>query len=68
MLCINRNQVKTSLSSCGHICTNFSIGSRRKGRTENLLKCGKVSFYVMVDSEVSVNGAIWSNPLIFLTY
>ena len=52
MLCSHGNQLKTSLSSCSHTCADFAIGSRRKGRTEKLVKCGKFSFYVMVDSEV----------------
>ena len=38
MLCIYGNQVETSLSSCGHTCTEFAIGIRRKGRTEKFAK------------------------------
>ena len=43
--------METSLSSCGHTYTDLGIGSERKGRTENLSKWGKFSFYVMVDCE-----------------
>ena len=32
------NQEETSLSSCGHTCTNLGIGIERKGITKNLLK------------------------------
>ena len=38
MLCSYGNQVETSLSSCGHTCADFAIGSRRKGRTEKFVK------------------------------
>ena len=30
--------LSTSLSSCGHTCTDLDIGSERKGRTEKLVK------------------------------
>ena len=32
------NQVETSLSSCGHTCTDFAIRSRRKGKTEKFVQ------------------------------
>ena len=51
MLCSYGNQVEISLSSCGHTCTDFAIGNRKE-ELKNLLRCGKFSFYVMVDSEV----------------
>ena len=38
MLCSDGNQVESSLSSCGHTCTDFGIGSRRKERTEKFVK------------------------------
>ena len=44
--------METSLPSCGHTCTDLGIGSERKGRTEQLVKVGKFSFYVMVDCEI----------------
>ena len=52
MLCSYGNQVETSLSSCGHICTDIGIGSGRKGRTEKVVKVGNFSFYVMVDRKI----------------
>ena len=36
------NQVETSLSSCVHTCTDLGSGSERKGRTEKLVKVGKI--------------------------
>ena len=42
----------TSLLSCGDTCTDLGIGSETKGRTENLLKWGKFSFYGIVDCEI----------------
>ena len=54
MLRIYENQVKTSLSSCVHTCTDLGTGSGRKGITEKLLlKWGKFSFYVIVDCEIA---------------
>ena len=44
MLCSYGNQVETSLSSCGHTCTDLGIGSERKGRTEKLVKVGYILF------------------------
>ena len=44
--------METSLSSCDHTCTDLGTGTERKGRTEKLVKGGKLSFYVMVDSEI----------------
>ena len=38
--CSYGNQMETSLSSCGHTCTDLGIGSERKGRTEKLVKVG----------------------------
>ena len=40
ILCSYRNQVETSLSSCGITCTDFGIGNEIKGRTEKLVKEG----------------------------
>ena len=51
-MCSYENQVETSLSSCDHTCTDLGTGTERKGRTEKLVKGGKLSFYVMVDSEI----------------
>ena len=38
--CSYGNEVETSLSSCGHTCTNLGNGSERKGRTQKLVKAG----------------------------
>ena len=38
--CSYGNQVETSLSSCGHTCTDLSTGSERKERTQKLVKVG----------------------------
>ena len=42
MLCSYGNQVENSFSSCGHTCTDFAIGNRRKGRTEKFAKERKI--------------------------
>ena len=38
MLCSYRNQVETSLSSCGQTYTDLGIEIGRKGRTEKFVK------------------------------
>ena len=40
MLFSHENQVETSLSRFGHTCTDLSIGSGRKGKTEKFVKVG----------------------------
>ena len=45
MLCIYGNLVETS-------STDFAIGSKRKEKLKNLLKCAKFSSCVILDSEV----------------
>ena len=56
IMCIYGNQVETSLSSSDHICTDLGIPIaaevEEKEELKNLLKCGKLSFYVMVDREI----------------
>ena len=52
MLCSYGNQVESSLSSCGHICTDLGSESVRKEELKNLLKWGKFSFYVIVEREI----------------
>ena len=48
--------MESSLSSCGHACTNLGIPipgeEEEKEELENLLKWGKFSFYVTVDREI----------------
>ena len=48
--------METSLSSCGHICTDLGIPVagevEEKEELKNLLKWGKFSFYVMVDCKI----------------
>ena len=55
-----RSQEETSLSSCGHICTDLDIPIagevEEKEELKNLVKLEKL---------VTVNGAVCSNPLIF---
>ena len=50
------NQVETSWSSCGYICTNLGIPIfgevSEKAELKNLLKWGKFSLYVIVDSKI----------------
>ena len=50
MLCSYGNQVETSLSSCGYKTLPLEV--EEKEELKILLKCGKFSFYLMVDSEV----------------
>ena len=53
MLCSYKNQVETY--HCQVVATHVPTLSLEVGEKEelkNLLKCGKFSFYVMVDSEV----------------
>ena len=56
MMCSYGNQVETSLSSCGHTCTDIGIliagEVEETEKLKNLLKGGKFSFYVMVDREI----------------
>ena len=46
--------METSLSSCGHTCTNLGIliAGEEKEELKNLLIRGEFSFHVMVDSEI----------------
>ena len=48
--------METSLSSCGHVCTDLGIlidgEVEEKEEQKNLLKWCKFSFYVMVDREI----------------
>ena len=53
MLRICANQAETSLSCCGHTCTELGIGSVKKGRTKKFVKGGKFLLFVMVDREIS---------------
>ena len=38
MLCSYGNQEETSLSNCGHTCSDLGIVSERKGRTKKFVK------------------------------
>ena len=40
MFCCYENQVETSISSCGHTCTDFSIGSEEKEELKKFVKGG----------------------------
>ena len=71
-------------SSCGHTCTHLGIliaGEGKKGRTEKLVNVmvgGEIFTYVknkkyianlVVNRNIKiVNGAVWSNSLIFLIH
>ena len=53
ILCSYGNQVETSLSSCGHTCTDLdfpiAVQVEEKEQLKNLLKWGKSSFYEMAN-------------------
>ena len=57
------------MSSCGHTCTHLGIliagEVAEKQELKNLLMWGEFSFHAMLDRKI-VNGAVWSNSLIFL--
>ena len=56
ILCGYGNQVETSVSSCDQTCAHLGIPVaaevEEKEELKNLLKWGKFSFRVMVDSEI----------------
>ena len=52
MLYSYRNQLETSLPSCGHTCSNLALKVKEKEELKNLLNWGKFSFYVIVDQEI----------------
>ena len=56
ILCSYRNQVETSLSSCGHTCTQLGILIAReveeKEEVKNLLMWDEFFFHIMVDHEI----------------
>ena len=58
MLRSYENQMETSLSSCGQLCTHLGILEagkvEEKEELKNLLMCGEYSFHVMVDREIFI--------------